>query len=334
MPGNPPQLANLLVSMLIGFVILLVLIGGVLFWPISTRGLAVGKGDPSDSYEESMRRFAAIREREETLALHALGKSVILTHGEPTERVFVLLHGLTNSPQQFRKLGEMLFETGANVVMPRLAYHGLADRMNAEHGALGAEDLLAQAETGIDLATGLGREIAVVGLSVSGVSAAWVGLHRPEVESVFLFAPFFGPKGAPDFLARAAGRALTRLPNGFIWWDARQGENLVGPEYVYPRFATRQIGETLRLAAAIEGGPSRMLARRVGVVLSENDAAVNNARALRFVDRWKHSSPETEFFVHTFAAEENIPHDFIDPNQPDQQTDLVYPRLIEWLTRE
>ena len=47
-------------------------------------------------------------------------------HDQPTDRVFVLLHGLTNSPEQFDKLGRMLFERGHNVVIPVTPGHGKA----------------------------------------------------------------------------------------------------------------------------------------------------------------------------------------------------------------
>jgi hypothetical protein len=83
------------------------------------------------------------------------------------------------------------------------------------------------------------------------------------------------------------------------------------------------------LAAAAPPGPLKV--RRVGIVLTERDIAVNNARTLRIVDDWKAASPGTEFFIHVFPAAEGIPHDFIDPLQPDARTDKVDALLVGWL---
>lgn len=292
----------------------------------------VSKPDPAQSYEQAMQRWAAARAFEETQPLHEGGRSIVLTHGHPTERVFVLLHGLTNAPRQFRELGEKLFATGANVVIPRLAYHGHADRLTDAHGAMTAQDLIRYAEYGVDLAQGLGKHVTVVGLSVSGISAAWLAQNRSDVDEVFLLAPLFGPSIVPDALTPAFASALVRLPNVMLWWDPRVREKIAGPPYNYPRFATRPLGEALRLglSTARENRPLHVV--RLGVILTEKDIAVNNRRTLRLVDQWKAASPDTEFFVHTFPASENIPHDFIDPLQPDARTDKVYAQLVDWLT--
>ena len=124
----------------------------------------VSAPDPARSYDEAMERWELTQVKEADLPLHDGGRTIVLSHGYPTERVFVLLHGLTNAPRQVRELGEKLFATGANVVIPRLAQHGLADRMTDAHAALTAQDLLRYAQYGVDLAQGLGRKVTVVGL--------------------------------------------------------------------------------------------------------------------------------------------------------------------------
>lgn len=322
---------NLAASMLIGFLILGVLVALFLLWPISLSDLT-SRAQPAASYEDAMQRVKTIHADEATKALSEGGRTIVLSHGHPTERVFVLLHGLTNAPVQFQTLGKLLFERGANVVIPRLAHHGLADRMNTDQGNLRATDLIHQAETGLDIAAGLGERITVVGLSVSGVAAAWIAQNRDEAASVFLLAPFLGPKPVPDWLTSTAARALSRLPNGFIWWDGAARENLPGSPYVYPRFATRQIGETLRLGLSVEAMSAHpMNASHIHVVLTDADAAVNNKRTLRLLDQWKTTSPDTTFDLTIFPQDEQVPHDFIDPAQPDAQTERIYPKLIEWL---
>ena len=288
--------------------------------------------DPTSSYQEAMERRSKTQAREAALPLHDGGRSIVLTHGYETDRVFVLLHGLTNAPRQFRELGEELFATGANVVIPRLAHHGLADRMTDAHAALTAQDLIRYAQYGVDLAQGLGKNVTVIGLSISGISAAWLAQNRDDIDEAFLLAPLFGPAVVPDPLTPAITAALTRLPNNMMWWDPRVRENLPGPPYNYPRFPTRALGEALRLGLQTAQPDRTLRVNRLGVILTENDKAVNNARTRRLVEQWRATSPETEIFLHEFPAAENIPHDFIDPLQPDARTDKVNALLVEWMT--
>jgi len=218
------------------------------------------------------------------------------------------------------------------VVIPRLAHHGLADRMTDAHAALTAQDLISYAQYGVDLAQGLGKKVAVVGLSISGISAAWLAQNRDDIDEVFLLAPFFGPAVMPDPLTPAFAAALMRLPSKMMWWDPRVRENLPGPPYNYPRFPTRALGEALRLGLDTAQPDRTLRVNRLGVILTENNMAVNNARTRRLVAQWRDASPETEIFLHEFPAAENIPHDFIDPLQPDARTDKVNDLLVEWLT--
>ena len=292
----------------------------------------ISKPAPARSYEEAMERWSEVQEREARQPLHDGGRSIVLTHGHETERVFVLLHGLTNAPRQFRELGEKLFATGANVVIPRLAHHGLADRMTDAHASLTAQDLIRYAQNGVDLAQGLGKKVTVVGLSVSGISAAWLAQNRDDIDQVFLLAPLFEPAVVPDALTPALTAALVRLPNQMLWWDPRVRENLPGPPYNYPRFATRPLGDALRLGLQTAQPGRSLRVNRLGVILTENDLAVNNGRTRRLVEQWSAASPETEIFLHEFPAAENIPHDFIDPLQPDARTDKVNALLVEWMT--
>ena len=279
-----------------------------------------------------MERWARTQAREAAMPLHEGGRTIVLTHGYQTERVFVLLHGLTNAPRQFRELGGKLFATGANVVIPRLAHHGLADRMTDAHAAMTAQDLIDYAQYGVDLAQGLGRNVTVVGLSISGISAAWLAQNRDDIDEVFLLAPFFAPAVIPDPLTPAFASALTRLPTRMMWWDPRVRENLPGPPYNYPRFPTHALGEALRLGLNTAQSDRKLRVDKLGVILTEKDRAVNNARTHRLVEQWRTASPDTEIFLHEFPASENIPHDFIDPLQPDARTDKVNDLLVEWLT--
>ncbi len=69
--------------------------------------------------------------------------SILSTHDAPVRRVFLLLHGLTASPLQFAAFGNLLFDRGANVLIPRLPYHGYGDRLTSALEALTADELRA-----------------------------------------------------------------------------------------------------------------------------------------------------------------------------------------------
>lgn len=311
--------------------LLLILVAAWLLRPLPFDSL-ISSTDPAQSYDEAMERWARKQATEASLPLHEGGRSIVLSHGYQTDRVFVLLHGLTNAPRQFRELGEKLFATGANVVIPRLAHHGLADRMTDAHAALTTQDLIDYAQYGVDLARGLGKQVTVVGLSVSGISAAWLAQNRDDIDEAFLLAPLFGPAVVPDALTPTITAALVRLPNKMLWWDPRVRENLPGPPYNYPRFPTRALGEALRLGLDTAQPDRTLRVNRLGVILTENDKAVNNVLTRRLVGQWRAASPDTDIFLHEFPATENIPHDFIDPLQPDARTDKVNALLVEWLT--
>ena len=84
----------------------------------------------------------------------------LFEHGRPTEKVFVLIHGLSNCPAQFTKLGRQLFERGHNVLIPRIPYHGEQNRLATDWGALTAEDMLDAGNQAADLALALGTRLS------------------------------------------------------------------------------------------------------------------------------------------------------------------------------
>ena len=74
---------------------------------------------PAENYQKAIEKFRAIEQAESALPLCPEGRSRLLTHGHKTARAFVLLHGLTNCPEQFMALARLLHASGANVVLPR-----------------------------------------------------------------------------------------------------------------------------------------------------------------------------------------------------------------------
>jgi alpha-beta hydrolase superfamily lysophospholipase len=251
--------------------------------------------------------------------------SILLTHGAPTERVFVLLHGLTATPRQFEPFGRLLFETG-NVFIPRLPRHGLADRLTTVLRYLTADELREFASAAVAQARTLGREVVVVGFSVGGLLSAWIAQHHAVTRSVSI-APFLGVAWLPSQFTPRAARFLLRAPNRFYWWDPRLRERL-GPEHGYPRFATHAVAQAATLAAELLRDAKRHApqTRDAPIVLNESEITVSNAAARRLAKLWarRAGSPAA---IHSLRGLP-LSHDIIEPLREPNLTPLVYPELL------
>jgi carboxylesterase len=202
--------------------------------------------------------------------------------------------------------------------------------MTSDLRHLRAEDLERAGQAAIDIAHGLGGPITVVGLSSSAVLAGWLAQHRSDVDCAVLLAPAFAPTGVPAPAARRLTVVLLRLPNFFIWWDPRVRADLPGPRQCYPRFASHALAEVYRLGFTVLGDADRAKpkARKVILITTPLDTAVNNDLSSELVRRWRAHGANVE--TYQFAAELGIRHDMIDPEQPYERTGVTYP-VIERL---
>jgi carboxylesterase len=107
-------------------------------------------------------------------------RSLLLTHGGPTRRVYVFVHGITNSPRQFEELGRLLHARGHTVYVPLMPRHGRRSMRLAELRGLRAEELRDYADAAVDLAAGLGEEIVAVGISGGAAVVGWMGRTGPR----------------------------------------------------------------------------------------------------------------------------------------------------------
>jgi carboxylesterase len=296
------------------------------FWPLGADGLAIHP-DPAASYAAA-RAEAARLIAQAPPGINPACRGSVLDHGRKTPDVYVLLHGLTNCPAQFRAFGEELFASGANVLIPRTPYHGYEDRMTKDQKLLTAQSMIDTASHAIDLARGYGGRVTVIGLSVNGVTAAWLAQERADVDRAVLVSPFFAPAPAPGAAIAPLTRLLMRLPNLFVWWDPGAKEELPGSQLSYPRFSTHPIAQVMRLGldvfALAASRPPK--APAILIVTSAADTAVNNTRTAELAALWEAQAPGR---VRTFAfpLDQQIPHDSIDPSQPGARTDIVYPAL-------
>lgn len=253
------------------------------------------------------------------------------THGSRTERALVLLHGFTSCPQQFDLVGRMFHAQGWNVLIPRYPRHGYRDRLNSSISELRAEHLVALANQSADAAHGLGEHVTVAGMSLGGSLAGYLAQTHDHVDRAVLIAPMFGLRWIPGALQRRLGSLAYALPNFYIWWDASLKERLP-PDYGYPRFSTHAYASLFNIASDTVGSARAAApkAREIAVLTNANEPGLENQFTYRLVEAWRARGAHVS--RHEFPLTDRLPHDLIDPSNPSQKTELVYPvvtRLIQ-----
>ncbi|MFN2168745.1 MAG: alpha/beta hydrolase [Anaerolineae bacterium] len=310
--------AGLIVLGVLAVVLLLGLI------PVSSKGMASIPA-PAATYDEAVTRFGQVEQAEQGI-VNDLGHSRLLAHGEKTPSAYVMIHGTTNSPEQWQELGQILYDQGHNVLMLRMPYHGLQSHKVSELKALKPQDLPAYADQAVDIAVGLGDEVVVVGISGGGAVAAWMAQNRPEVERALLLAPFFGVYGVPDFANTLLANAFSRLPNIVL-------DNPTEPQrdWVYRGEATRGVAAFLELGHAVARGARKGSAPsgQVIVLTTAKDDTANNSITDRLVDRWRKDGADV--LTSEFDSALDIPHNSVDPAADPTKKQMVYEQILELL---
>jgi pimeloyl-ACP methyl ester carboxylesterase len=282
---------------------------------------------PVQSYAEAMQRIETLR-AQEPQAMNPVCQLQLLTHEKKVERAIILVHGYTNCPQQFSELGQRFFDLGYNVLLVPMPHHGLADRMTETQAQLTAEELSAYANETVDIAQGLGEKVTMLGISVGGATTAWAAQNRSDLDLAVIISPLFGFKQVPTPLTAAIMNIYSFLPDSFEWWDpVKQAD--APPAYAYPRYSKHALVQTLRLGFAMQAAAQHQppAAKKIIVVFNANDNSVNNELTMEIVKIWQ--AHNANLTTDEFDANLKLGHDLIDPSQPDQKIDLVYPRLID-----
>ena len=90
------------------------------------------------------------------------------------------------------------------------------------------------ASEAVSAAGSLGERLDVLGFSLGGVMAAWLG-QTHDVHSVTAIAPFMGLKLTPHRLSGMISETIARAPNAWLWWSLLKRESLL-PMHAYPRY--------------------------------------------------------------------------------------------------
>lgn len=303
-------------------ILALILVLGMI--PVSTDDLG-SNPDPAASYDEAIRQFEAIQQAEAPIVNDA-SSSLLMTHGDQTEQVYVLIHGTTNSPRQWEELGNTLYDQGHNVVILRMPHHGLQSHSVSELRALRAEELRDYADEAIDMANGLGDQITVIGISGGGAVTTWIAQHRTDVDRVLALSPFYGVPEVPPFLNTFLMNLASRVPNVTL-----QNPDEPQRDWVYRGEATRGVAAFMRLGrnvfvAAENEAPA---INEVYFVTTSVDDTADNDYTAELMGVWAEAGADISSF--DFDASYDIPHNSVDPAAEPKKKSLVYAKILEML---
>jgi carboxylesterase len=257
----------------------------------------------------------------------------LYSHGRRTDRALVLLHGFTNCPQQFDAVGKHFYELGWNVLIPRYPRHGYTDRLTTTISELRSEHLIAVANRAAQAGAGLGERLTVAGLSLGGILTAHLAQTKDGVERAVLIAPMFGLRPLPGPALGGLSVLARGLPNFYIWWDAKLKDK-VGPPHGYPRFSTHAYAALFGAGAGVVKGAHRTApkAGSIAVITNAAEPRLDNRFTHQLVEEWRRHGASVSSYE--FPASDHLPHDLIDPSNPHQNVELVYPVVIKAILGE
>jgi esterase/lipase len=255
------------------------------------------------------------------------GRSILMTHGSRTPRVFVLLHGFTDAPTQFASLGARLFATGDNVYIPRLPHHAEKLAPVRTLGRVRAAELASFGDSVVDTARGLGDTIIVAGLSAGGGIAAYLSQTRREVHRAVLIAPAI----AAGLVSEDDGRLITAIAARLPEVTRTNKPDSTRPDFVQG-LTTHGLAEVLRLGQLVrdKANDDPPAGAEMAFLLNENDHTVSEEASMELARSWyQHGARVT---VYRFPAALGLPHNLMETAARGGNPDLVMP-VVEALVR-
>ena len=285
---------------------------------------------PTHRYAEAITRLQTWV-ADENDSVNPRCRTQLLDHGCQTENAIVFIHGYTNCPYQFHQLARTLHSRGWNTLSIRLTGHGFADRLTTALSTIQPKVWADSTTESLDIGRGLGKHLTVFGFSLGGVLAAWAAQHRADLDHALLVSPAMAICALPRRHQYLAAHLLSVWPNFFQWWNPALKEQRLEPLHAYPRFGSRSLATMLRLGLIIqrEATVARPQARAITVVTNPSDRVVDNDTTAHMVSSWR--SHGATVATQSFPCEWQLIHDLIDPTQPEQQVEKVYPLLLEWI---
>ena len=292
------------------------------FLPTNTDSL-VSHPQPAADYDAAVAR-ARIFEGGDSIAT-TTGRSVLRVHGHRTPRAFVLFHGLTNSPYQFRDLADSIYSAGDNVFVPRLPWHALPHGTQRELAHIRATALRGVADTSVDIASGLGDTVIVFGLSLGGTMAAWVAQFRP-VGRVVIAAPALGVSHVTAALETPLMNLGLRLPN----YSHDDPADPRRPDRM-PGWCSRGIAQMMELGLAARRGANERAPRTrvIRMLVNAHDETVSRTLIDDLVASWRGKGAPVE--TYELSDTLRLPHDVVDPTERGAKPSVTEPVILALL---
>ncbi len=180
-------------AFLVCFVLSMAAASGKAIAQVSVESMSIVCDRQADRCMESGRlRFqqyqqlkrAEIREKSGNYRLPSI--PIARFYPQRTEYSVLLIHGLNDSPFYMGDLAELLYKHGFNVVTILLPGHG-TDTRDIRH--ITAEQWQAEVETGLQIASLVGKNLIVGGFSLGGALAIGAATRYPVIHALLLFAP-------------------------------------------------------------------------------------------------------------------------------------------------
>jgi pimeloyl-ACP methyl ester carboxylesterase len=234
---------------LLGLLFLLAIAAGAAFvpWPL---GGYPSHPQPIEGYDEAVQRAMAFDGQRAAL-MNPICQTQLMTHGQKTDDVIVLVHGTNNCPEQFREFGQRFYDMGYNVLIATLPHHGLDDQLTDDVSDLTAAELASYADETLDIAHGLGSRVSMGGLSMGGIVTAWAAQNRSDLHLAVLIAPAFGYKEVPTPFTVPAMNAISILPESYRWVDEELKTDFP-PAWVYSRYSMHAMAQLLKLSFSVQ----------------------------------------------------------------------------------
>jgi pimeloyl-ACP methyl ester carboxylesterase len=275
-----------------------------------------------DGAIDGLAAFLGARDDAERAVARAMRSQV--HRGEPGAGAVVLLHGLTASPPAWRAIATALGARGRTVVVPRLLYHGYADRMTRALCHLTPDALIDDVREIVARVAALGEAVTVVGHSLGATLAIDAALNAPDVARIVPIAPFMGIASIPLELHPLLVGTMQRLSDVFLWWDPALRARLM-PEHGYPRYPLRALATGIAIADAARASARRPPhAGAIDLVINERESSVNNRTALRLAQSWRAANASVS--IHRLTGL-GWSHDIIEPERP--VAGVALPALLE-----
>jgi esterase/lipase len=277
---------------------------------------------PPPTYEDVAARIAGRQARDDSVVAQG-GRSILMTHDRRTPRVYVLLHGFTNSPTQFQEVGERLFATGDNIYIPRLPRHAEREAPVRALSRVRTDEMTMFADSVVDVARGLGDSVIVVGLSAGGSIAAWIAQWRAEVQRAVLIAPALGVGLLSDDDGRELVDIASMLPNirRTTKPDTTRPDRVQGT-------TSRGLAEVLSLGQRVrdQAQEHRPRVKDIVFLLNERDQTVSEKASVDLAQQWFDHGAVVA--VYRFPASAKLPHNVMEENGRGGNTGMVYPIVM------